>query len=77
MILQGLGNALIAMSQPVHPTLFPFPWVSTLHAARISIIYQANARRSPTTVPWATYIAGYLIMVCIHLTLYSIPDMEC
>ncbi|KAF9451569.1 hypothetical protein P691DRAFT_662872 [Macrolepiota fuliginosa MF-IS2] len=45
----------------VHPS-FPFLIAPTLHAARISIAYQANARKSPGTLSWGTYTAGYLIM---------------
>lgn len=44
----------------VHPA-FPYLIGPTLHAARISIVYQANARKSPP-LTWGTYIVGYLIM---------------
>lgn len=67
---------LVKLSQLVHPTWFPYPLASTIHAARTSIAYQANARRSPTPLPWATYIAGYLIMVRIQHRHHSIADLD-
>ncbi|KAL0574706.1 hypothetical protein V5O48_007264 [Marasmius crinis-equi] len=48
----------------VHSTLFPYPWVSTLHAARISLAYQANMRKAgqEKAIGWKAYLAGFLIM---------------
>ncbi|KAL0072659.1 hypothetical protein AAF712_000422 [Marasmius tenuissimus] len=48
----------------VHSTLFPFPWASTLHAARISLVYQANMKKAgqEKAIGWKAYLAGYLIM---------------
>ncbi|KAJ3501576.1 hypothetical protein NLJ89_g9276 [Agrocybe chaxingu] len=46
----------------VHPVWFPYPLAPTLHAARISIIYQSNIRRSSSQQSWGTYLIGYLIM---------------
>ena len=39
--------------------------VLTEASSRISLAYQTNARKQPgyARMPWATYIAGYLIMV--------------
>ncbi|KAL1741152.1 hypothetical protein HDZ31DRAFT_46053 [Schizophyllum fasciatum] len=64
-VLRPVADALVFMTNTtVHPTLFPYLWGPTLHAARISLAYQANARKQPgySKMPWATYIAGYLIM---------------
>lgn len=64
--LSPIADALVYINTTkVHPVLFPYPIAPTLHAARISIIYQSNARRSPSTLSWGTYITGYLIMVCL------------
>lgn len=47
----------------VHPSYFPYPLAPTLHAARVSIAYQANARKGTAVLSWGTYLAGFLIMV--------------
>lgn len=65
MVIEVLATALVKLNRLVHPTWFPYPFASTIHAARISVAFQANTRRSSTSLPWATYIAGYLVMVCI------------
>ncbi|KAF9465960.1 hypothetical protein BDZ94DRAFT_1306685 [Collybia nuda] len=62
MALQPVADALAALSSPVHKDWFPYALAPTIHAARISIAYQANARRSSGSLSWGTYIAGYLIM---------------
>ncbi|KAF9269844.1 hypothetical protein L218DRAFT_850425 [Marasmius fiardii PR-910] len=48
----------------VHSTLFPYPWASALHAARISLIYQANMKKAgqEKVIGWKAYLAGYLVM---------------
>jgi len=43
----------------------------TIILDRISISYQTNAQRSPP-LSWGTYIVGYLIMVCLCLTIYLV-----
>ncbi|KAG6908844.1 hypothetical protein DXG01_003010 [Tephrocybe rancida] len=64
--LEQLSNGIRFIGQPVHATLFPYPIAATVHAARISIAYQANARAATAStgakLPWGTYIAGYLVM---------------
>lgn len=49
----------------VHPTYYPYFWAPTLHAARISLVYQMLARKSGlgsySKFPWGPYLAGYLI----------------
>ncbi|TFK36307.1 hypothetical protein BDQ12DRAFT_634386 [Crucibulum laeve] len=61
--LLPVADALVYISTTkVHNKWFPYVLAPTLHAARISIVYQANARRSPGVLSWGTYIAGYLIM---------------
>ncbi|KAJ3571724.1 hypothetical protein NP233_g3566 [Leucocoprinus birnbaumii] len=63
-ILGPLANSLkYITTTKVHPA-FPYLIGPTVHAARISIAYQANARKSPDarSLSWGTYIAGYLIM---------------
>jgi hypothetical protein len=62
--LHPIADALVFINTTkVHPVFFPYPIAPTLHAARISMIYQSNARRSPSPLSWGTYITGYLIMV--------------
>jgi hypothetical protein len=72
--LRPIADALVYINTTkVHPVWFPYAIAPTLHAARISIIYQSNARRSPSALSWGTYITGYLIMVCfIALILYCV-----
>jgi hypothetical protein len=63
--LRPIADALVYINTTkVHPVWFPYAIAPTLHAARISMIYQSNARRSPSALSWGTYITGYLIMVC-------------
>lgn len=62
--LAPISDALVLLNtRRVHPVLFPFALAPTLHAARVSTIFQANTRRSPAALSWGTYIIGYLIMV--------------
>ena len=62
--LHPIADALVFINTTkVHPVWFPYAVAPTLHAARISIVYQSNARRSPSALSWGTYITGYLIMV--------------
>ncbi|KAF9474648.1 hypothetical protein BDN70DRAFT_884577 [Pholiota conissans] len=61
--LQPVADALVYINtSKVHPFWFPFPWAPTLHAARVSMIFHTNARRSPAQLSWGTHIIGYLIM---------------
>ncbi|KAG7095220.1 hypothetical protein E1B28_005995 [Marasmius oreades] len=48
----------------VHSTLFPYPWASTLHAARISLMYQGNMKKAgqEKAIGWKAYLVGYLVM---------------
>ncbi|KAL0958778.1 hypothetical protein HGRIS_014100 [Hohenbuehelia grisea] len=46
----------------VHPVYFPYPYATTLHAARVSIAFQANVRASKSRQSWGTHAAGFLIM---------------
>ncbi|KAG6853274.1 hypothetical protein C0991_005545 [Blastosporella zonata] len=65
-VLARLANGIRFIGQPVHATFFPYPIAATVHAARISIAYQANAQAAKSAsgakLPWGTYIAGYLVM---------------
>lgn len=66
-----LNNVLL--TQQVHATLFPYPLLSTLHAARIALVHQALSRRARDAArqrlgqdvapTWAYDMAGFLIMV--------------
>ncbi|KAF8960697.1 hypothetical protein BDZ97DRAFT_1665389 [Flammula alnicola] len=61
--LRPISDALVYINTTkVHSVWFPYPLAPTLHAARVSMIFQANARRSPAPLSWGTYITGYLIM---------------
>lgn len=69
--LANLNNALL--STQVHPSLFPYPLLSTFHAARISLVYRALSKRARQAAEqqlgreikttWAYDIAGFLVMV--------------
>lgn len=65
-------NAVL-LSTPVHASLFPYPLLSTLHAARISLVHRAlsqkawqatseDVRRSRGRPTWAYDIVGFLVM---------------
>ncbi|KAF9562052.1 hypothetical protein CPC08DRAFT_706933 [Agrocybe pediades] len=61
--IKPIADALVYLNvNKVHPVWFPYSWAPTLHAARISMIYQTNAKKSPTPLSWGTYIVGFLIM---------------
>ena len=77
--LSPIADALVYINTTkVHPVWFPYPIAPTLHAARISIIYQSNARRSPSPLSWGTYITGYLMMVCpFALTVICVWNSTC
>ena len=66
-------------SNVVHPTYFPYLWAPTLHAARVSLVYQTLSRKAPKS-RWGTYLAGYLIScwaggIITHLMLGFPPPM--
>jgi hypothetical protein len=67
--LAPIANAFVYLnSTKVHPLWFPYPLVPTLHAMRVSMVFQSNARRSLTPLSWGTYLTGFLMMVCNTLT---------
>ncbi|KAF8632670.1 hypothetical protein AX17_004802 [Amanita inopinata Kibby_2008] len=62
-LLRPVADSLVFLgTTKVHETLYPFALAPTLHAARISIAYQSNARKSTRPLSWPTYLAGYLVM---------------
>ncbi|GLB40969.1 hypothetical protein LshimejAT787_0901840 [Lyophyllum shimeji] len=82
--LEQLAKGMTFIGKPVHATLFPYPIAATIHAARISVVYQNNCRAatagSNAKLPWPTYIAGYLVMtwggsVMTHFLLQLPPPM--
>ncbi|KAF8877941.1 hypothetical protein CPB84DRAFT_1966259 [Gymnopilus junonius] len=61
--LRPVADAFVFINTTkVHPIWFPYALAPTLHAARISMVFQSNARKSPTPLSWGTYIFGFLIM---------------
>lgn len=52
-------------TQPVHPVLFPFAWLPTLHAARITHAFRGRLRAVGThnTIGRGPEYAGFLLMV--------------
>ena len=69
-VLRIYADSLLFIStSKVHQTLFPYVLTPTLHALRISMIYQLNARKAGhgKSLTWATYLAGYLVMVGVLL----------
>ncbi|KAF8066682.1 hypothetical protein FPV67DRAFT_1495916 [Lyophyllum atratum] len=66
LVLEQLAKGMTFILQPAHTTVFPYPVAAVHHAARISIVYQANSRAATAgtnaKLSWPTYIAGYLVM---------------
>ncbi|TFK60858.1 hypothetical protein BDN72DRAFT_965489 [Pluteus cervinus] len=65
--LRPIANALSYLGTNVHPVYFPYPWARTLHALRVSYVFQASARRfngpqGAKALSWGTYISGFLVM---------------
>jgi len=62
--LRPITNALVYLNTTVvHPVWFPYLLAPTLHALRVSMVFQSQARRSTTPHSWGTYLAGFLITV--------------
>lgn len=64
-LLRGTANVTQLITDTlVHPNYFPYSLGLALHAARVSIAYQSNVRNTGNweRIPWATYLAGFLIM---------------
>ncbi|KAJ7462197.1 hypothetical protein B0H11DRAFT_2175339 [Mycena galericulata] len=73
-----LTAGLAVLATPVHSTLFPYVWGTTLHAARISIVY--NARATNNNLSWGAHMFGFLFMcwggsIASHLLL-SLPPPQ-
>ncbi|KDR79198.1 hypothetical protein GALMADRAFT_63297 [Galerina marginata CBS 339.88] len=61
--VRPISDALVFLNTTtVHPIWFPYALAPTLHAARVSMIFQANARKSATPLSWGTHIMGFLMM---------------
>ncbi|KAJ7084301.1 hypothetical protein B0H15DRAFT_848566 [Mycena belliarum] len=43
-------------------TLFPYVWGTTLHAARISLVFHTNMRATNSRLSWGAHILGFLLM---------------
>lgn len=62
--LSPIANALVYLNTTkVHPVWFPYALAPTLHALRVSMVFQSQARRSTTPHSWGTYLTGFLITV--------------
>ncbi|KAJ4486169.1 hypothetical protein J3R30DRAFT_3444721 [Lentinula aciculospora] len=63
-ILGSIAEGFNFLGNSVNPSLYPFPWFSTLHAARISLAFQSNTRRLGThnALGWKGYIGGFCLM---------------
>ncbi|KDQ23274.1 hypothetical protein PLEOSDRAFT_1049235 [Pleurotus ostreatus PC15] len=81
MLLSYVAHAFHSLTTSVvSPSYFPFVYGSTLHAARVSIAFQFNARKNQHPHSWGTYVVGYLIMawggsVISHILL-SLPPPQ-
>ncbi|SNX86606.1 uncharacterized protein MEPE_05315 [Melanopsichium pennsylvanicum] len=73
--LAPLASINARLAQPVHPTLYPFPLATTLHALRVAIAYRgissgfrarrkAEGKHSPSDldVSLLRNVAGFLVM---------------
>ncbi|KAJ7188359.1 hypothetical protein C8R46DRAFT_1054545, partial [Mycena filopes] len=63
-----------------HPTVFPYPWASTLHASRISIVFHTNVNATNSRLSWGAHFLGFLLMcwggsLASHLLL-SLPPPQ-
>ncbi|TIC07736.1 hypothetical protein E3Q10_03905 [Wallemia mellicola] len=66
-LLSALSIAIEQSLQPVHETFYPFPWMTTLHAARISLAFQAKSKveaesNNAKRLNFAADLVGYLVM---------------
>ncbi|KAJ3988623.1 hypothetical protein F5890DRAFT_1490927 [Lentinula detonsa] len=63
-MLRPIVDGLKLLGNPVNPLVYPFPWFSTLHAARISVAFQSNTYRQGTftALGWKSYIGGFCVM---------------
>ncbi|KAF7361976.1 hypothetical protein MVEN_00542600 [Mycena venus] len=57
-----LAAALAVLATPVHSTLFPYPWGSTLHAFRISLVFHNSVQMSGSRLSWGAHMFGFLLM---------------
>jgi len=81
MLLRGTADITQLITKTlVHPNYFPYPLGIAIHAARVSIAYQSNVRNTGNwgRMPWATYLAGFLVMswggsVWSHILLGQYP----
>ncbi|KAJ3879941.1 hypothetical protein F5051DRAFT_182418 [Lentinula edodes] len=63
-ILRSIADGFKLLGDAVSPSLYPYPWFSTLHAARISLLFQSHTFRLGThsVLGWKTYIGGFCLM---------------
>ena len=74
-VLSPLANVNARLAQPVHPTIYPFPLATTLHALRVAIAYRgicagfrARRRAEGKSTPAELHVsmlrdaAGFLVM---------------
>ncbi|KAJ6499388.1 hypothetical protein C8R45DRAFT_1093599 [Mycena sanguinolenta] len=57
-----LTGALAVLGTPVHVTLFPYAWGSTLHAFRISLVFLTNVQTGAHRLSWGAHMFGFLLM---------------
>ncbi|KAF8210143.1 hypothetical protein K438DRAFT_1710737 [Mycena galopus ATCC 62051] len=57
-----LTTALAVLATPVHSTIFPYAWGSTLHAFRISLAFHTNVQTSGNRLSWGAHMFGFLLM---------------
>ncbi|KAF7315361.1 hypothetical protein MIND_00050700 [Mycena indigotica] len=72
-----LHTALALLGTPVHRSIFPYVWGATLHAARISLVFNSQIRASKSQLSVGANLIGYLIMcwggsLAVHMLL-SLP----
>ncbi|KAJ7783044.1 hypothetical protein B0H16DRAFT_1709874 [Mycena metata] len=56
------STALALLRTPVHATIFPYPWATTLHASRISMVFHTNLRNTNSRLSWGAHLLGFLLM---------------
>ena len=65
-----VSETFARLNTPVHSALYPFVLGQTLHALRVSMVFQSAARRSSTHLSWGQWIVGYLIIVRKYFVQY-------
>ncbi|KAF7321355.1 hypothetical protein MKEN_00655700 [Mycena kentingensis (nom. inval.)] len=62
MFTEVLTTSLQLLGTPVSPSVIPFGWGTTLHAARISLVFNTLKHSSKSNLSFGANLIGYLLM---------------